>query len=213
MVVERIKANFTNHAPSASLGAGLLTLVAIAAVVLPIMTLVGRYSGALQQFMKSPVGPKLGQNWMWVAGGGAFTLLLGSGFALYSFRKPKDEGDGTPLQDPSAQAAGAGSLAAGQPVPQPTTSSGSATQLAPLSPPLAEPTPQPSLPHSSSSSSSTQSTQSPPLSSSAPASQFTREDLAWGKYNDGNGDFYYWNSITSISRWEPPAGWPFGKTE
>ena len=90
MVVERIVANFSENTKSATTATALLTLAAIAAVVLPIMYFVGRYSGAIQHFMKAPVGHNMGRNWMWVVGGGAVTVALGTGFAIYSFRKAPD---------------------------------------------------------------------------------------------------------------------------
>ena len=86
----KIAENFTKNPGSAVTATVLLTLLAITAIVLPIMTLVGRYSGALKEFMKTShtiAGRSAGQNWMYVAGAGLVIFVAGGVAAGLSFRR------------------------------------------------------------------------------------------------------------------------------
>ena len=91
--MSKVSEYFQNHQVSAPLAVGFLGLAVLAAVVLPVMTYVGKYSATMQKFMKTAVkigGHDAGQNWMWVAGGAAGATAVGLTSLAVSLRNKKE---------------------------------------------------------------------------------------------------------------------------
>ena len=180
----KIAENFTKNTGSAVTATILLTILAITAIVLPIMTLVGRYSGALKEFMKTGqtiAGRSAGQNWMYVAGAGLVIFVAGGVAAGLSFRrKPEPTSTQTkpdPLTPPpgAAQPVIAVDTSAQNPA-QPAADPATASLQLPVEPPA-----QPELP--------LQASDSLPNVSPSNLEQAEADQPAPRKLPDGWGEF------------------------